>query len=138
VLLSIVKENYDSFINYRQELIGRLRYNGQIIVLENLLNNYFDNTNRGIVIETNNETLSQLFIFKSIEDKAEFLHQKTEDKPLYIFQDSESFSQTYDFTVIVPDGILNAESESRLKSVTYRYKLAGKRPRFIYQNGTNF
>lgn len=138
MLVSPLKHVHDQFIAYRIEVNRRLRFNGQIIILENILNDNFDNTNRGIRIDTNNDTLRRLFIYQYQEQDKEFVHQYIESRPLYIFQAQEEFEHTFDFLVIVPDGILTLEEESRIKALTNRWKIDGKRGRFIYESGQIF
>jgi hypothetical protein len=120
------------------EINKRVRFNGQVLVLENILNDNFDDSGRGIRIETNSDTIRRLFIYQYQEQDREFIHQYLESRPLYIFQAEEEFEQTYDFLVIVPDGILSPEEELRIKALTNKWKIDGKRARFIYESGQIF
>jgi hypothetical protein len=126
------------FTDYRAELIKRLRYNGQVIILENLLNDLFDDTDRLIYIDTVNDRLSGVYVYQPSEDVAEFISQPGEAPPVYIFQANEPMNVGYDFIVWVPDGILDSEQQQRIKAVVYKYKLAGKIAQFRFFNGTIF
>lgn len=138
-LLFPLVELHEEFKAFRLKFNRELRYNGQIIILENLLNNEFDAENRGIVVRTNPSGLSQVYIFQKEETNAPVhIYQKEEGKPIYIFQKEEELARIWDFEVVVPVGILTPEQERQLKSLTIRYKLDGKRPRFIYQNDQIF
>lgn len=138
-LLAPLMEIHEEFKIFRVEFNRRLRYNGQVIVLENLLNNLFDIDDRGILVQTNPSGLSQIYLFNKEENQVpNYIYQKAEGKPIYIFQKNENLQQIWDFEVIVPDGILTAEQERQLKAITNKHKLDGKRPRFIYQSGQTF
>ncbi|MCO5229616.1 MAG: hypothetical protein M9958_00530 [Chitinophagales bacterium] len=132
-------EIHEDFKDFRLKFNRELRYNGQVIILENLLNNEFDIDNRGIVVKTNPSGMSQVFVFQNEETEPPVnIYQKQEGQPIYIFQKSEELERFFDFEVIVPVGILTPGEERQLKSLTLRYKLDGKRPRFIYQNDQIF
>lgn len=138
-LLSPLAETHENFKDFRLEFNRKLRYNGQVIVLENLLNNLFNNTDRGILVQTNPSGLSQIYLFNKEENQTpNYIYQKAEGKPIYVFQKDENLQQIWDFEVIVPDGILTLEQERQIKAITNKYKLDGKRPRFIYQSGQTF
>lgn len=138
-LLFPLVQLHEEFKSFRIDFNKKLRYNGQIIILENLLNNEFDNNDRGIVIRTNPAGLSQVYLFQKEENQPSIhIYQKEEGKPVYIFQKEEELAKYWDFEVVVPVGILTPEQERQLKTLTLRYKLDGKRPRFIYQNDQIF
>lgn len=137
-LLFPLKYVHENFKTYRLEVNKRLRFNGQVIILENILNDYFDNVSRGIVIVTNSDTSSSLYVFQNFEGNSEHIHQAIEDKPIYIYQSNEIIDAGYDFIVIVPNGILSAENERRIKAITNQWKIDGKRARFQYETGEIF
>jgi hypothetical protein len=139
VLLSPISTLNAVFVTYRAELIKRLRYNGQVIILEALLNDIFHPSGREIYIETIDDRLAQLYVFQTSENQdAEHIHQSGEAPPVYIFGAEESISVGYDFIVWVPDELLSTEEEQRIKAVVRRYKLAGKQAAYRYFNGNFF
>ena len=139
VLISPVAYVNAIFVAYRAELIKRLQYNGQTIILENLLNDIFQPSDREIYIETLDDRLAQLYLYQTSEQEPpEYVHQTGEAPPLYVFQNGEQLAVGYDFIVWVPDGLLNAEEQARLKAVTRRYKLAGKIPAYRFFSGQFF
>lgn len=137
-LLKPLKETHEAFVLYRHEFNKSLRYNGQVIILENLLNNIFDSQDRGIVVKTNPSGVAQVYLFNKNDNQPVYVAKKSEDQPVYIYQKNENILQVWDFEVIVPDGILTSEQESQLKSIVNKYKLDGKRPQFLYQSNQIF
>lgn len=126
------------FVDYRARVLREMQYNGQTIILENMLNDFFDVDSRGIWIETVEAVDSQVYIAQPEENAPTYIGQQEEDELVYIGQQSESYALAYDFIVHVPDGILTAQEEVQLKALTRKYKLASKRPRFQYFNGLIF
>lgn len=131
---------HDGFQSFRLLTNRELRYNGQVIILENLLNDMFDTSDRRIVVQTSPSSGSQVYLPHVYEDDItpSYLQSKSQGEPVYIYHSDEDSFMVYDFMVIVPDGILTAQQESLLKSVTNKYKLDGKRPHFKYQNDQIF
>ena len=66
VIIKPVKDLYDAFILYRATALYKLNFNGQIIYLEHILNDVFDNANRGIYID-NTADLNRVYLFNSSE-----------------------------------------------------------------------
>lgn len=108
--------------------------------MENLLNDMFDTSDRRIVVQTSPSSGSQVYLPHVYEDDItpSYLQSKSQGEPVYIYHSDEDSFMVYDFMVIVPDGILTAQQESLLKSLTNKYKLDGKRPHFKYQNDQIF
>lgn len=139
VLISQLISVYTDFINLRAILKKKMRFNGQVIVLENLLNDTFDNSIRRIRIITLEDLLRKKYIGQTIENKPLWIGQPSELYPQYIGQWIEYMNQTgFDITVEVPSGVYTTEQLLQIKKLTNTYKLAGKRAKFIYQNGTEF
>jgi hypothetical protein len=139
VLIEPVRELHVEFLIYRSDLSKRLRINGQTVVLENLLNDFFDSINRGIEIITSFDTIDPIFIGQPSEfaSNPTFFGQPSEPPPILIGQ-PEEYGVAYDFMVIVPDGILTPGQEVQLKSVIKKYKFLSKKPLFKYVSGTQF
>jgi hypothetical protein len=99
----------------------------QVIMLEDLLNNEFDNVNRQIYIGDAN-LLAYTFLYMYQENQpATAFFMDTEIPPnvppsLYL---NEEYDQGYDFIVFVPTGLLY--DEEKLRALVNKYKLAGKR-----------
>lgn len=136
-LLTSISAPYSVFVTYKAEMLKKVRYNGQQIILENLLNDVFDNTARGIVIITATDIEEPVYIATPAETAPVFIATPAETAPVYIGLPDE-YGYTFDFLVLVPTSLLTSEQETQLKSITNYYKIAGKTPRFQYANGTIF
>jgi hypothetical protein len=137
ILSKPTKDLFDTFKAFRDKTLKEMRYNGQTVILENLLNDIFDPNNRGIRIYTSSDVLQPVYIGTPQENEPLYLGTKAEQEPVYLGTPGE-YVTNYDFVVEVPVGILTSEQENRIKAITQKYKLAGKFPRYIYQNGTIF
>lgn len=138
-MIEPVRNLHVDFLAYRLDMIKRLSINGQTIVLENLLNDLFDAIDRGITIETSYDRINPIFIGQPSEFSINpiFIGQPSEPPPLFIGQPSE-YGVVSDFIVTVPNGILSAAQESRLKAIINKLKLLSKTAVFKYQDGTIF
>jgi hypothetical protein len=68
LLYSQIKSLHTIFINYREELLYKTRFNSQVIYLEKRLNDRFDNINRGIYIDN------------VADKKMDYLYNKSENR----------------------------------------------------------
>lgn len=120
-----------------QLLVGRLsifvqssrraaNFTGQVIYLEHLLNDEFDNALRRIYIDDGQANILPPFIFNAIEQREQYIYNKSENQtPLYVFNRSEYFTSD-DFIVFVPNVILNPTLELVLTRLVNQYRQAGK------------
>ena len=142
-LLKPVKVLYASFLTYRTDTIKKMRYNSQTIVLENLLNDMFDSTLRRITVVTTYDIVNPPHLYQSSENNPLYVYTEAEydAEPLlervYLNQQSE-LGILYDFIVECAEGSLTSNQETRLKAIVNYYKLAGKKPLFIYDNNETF
>src|SRR5580704_12272304 len=67
-LLSPLAAKYAWFLTFIDTLRQQMRYNGQTIVLENLLNDLFDATLRRIVIVTASDILPPVYLYTKAEN----------------------------------------------------------------------
>lgn len=140
VLIDPIKVLHTDFIAFRLVMIKKLRINGQTIVLENLLNDMFDNTLRRITIVTSFDTIDPVYVPQPGAEFASnpiWIAQPSENQPLYVGQPSE-YGVLNDFIVEVPVGILTSAQEIQLKFIIYKYKLLSKTPLFKYDDGSTF
>jgi hypothetical protein len=140
VIVEPVKVMYDEFVLYRLMMIKKLRLNGQTIIMENLLNDLFDETDRGITIETAFDIVPAVYISQPGAEFATapiYVGQHFEPPPVYLGQPSE-YGVNYDFIVTVPLGILTSNQETQLKYIVFKYKLLSKKPFFVYDDSTPF
>lgn len=130
-LLVPLETVYQEFLEYRIAIDKTLQYNGQTIILENLLNDIFDSTLRRIRIINQIHDEEGLFIARAAENQIVYIGRKIDNEPTYIGRYNENSIIAYDFIVLV-DGHLSPELEVRLKSIVNYYKMAGTSPLFKY------
>lgn len=139
VLLKPIASIYTLFFDFRLYLIKKMKFNGQVIVLENMLNDLFDNSLRRIRIITITDRLRKVYVYQSIESKPLYIFRTSENLPVYIstLQEYQNMSG-FDFIVEVPKNVWSGSILDQIKKIVFYYKLAGKKPKFIYQDGTEF
>lgn len=108
------------FTAFREDIIQRLRFNSQTIVLEGILNQTFNFTFRqpGIIepvtksdiwIDNNSDNLDHVYLSQASESYPPnylFNASETPDPQLYLYNKSE-FKPPFDFTVYVPTFFYN-------------------------------
>lgn len=135
-LLKPVESLYSDLLSFRSDILDKISYNGQTIVLETLLNRRFDNLNR-IRIITESDLMPVNYIYTAGENQPLFIKTLLEGGSTLIFTVGE-YMVGFEFVVIVPVGLLTTAEEIRLKSTVNFYRIAGKRPLFKYTNGITF
>lgn len=137
-LLKPIETLYGYLVTFRLTILNKMSYNGQTIILRTLLNELYDSTLKRIFIITENDLLPDNYIYTAPENTQPlYIFTKTENTPTYIYTALE-YINGFEFLVKVPTGILTAAQEIRLKATVNYYRIAGKRPKFIYDNGTEF
>lgn len=101
-----------------------LQFNGQVMNLERLLNEQFDNVANGIYI-TDAINVNEVFLFNKEEgNELTFLHNKIEVADPYYLQNSMEI-ENRDFIVNIPSAVVyNADL---LKFYVNKYRAFGKR-----------
>lgn len=131
VLLKPIKTLYNEFMTFRIATIQRMRGNCQTIVLENILNDLFDPTQRDIRITTAYSTNSPNYVYTKAELLPLFVYTTAENKPVYVRTQNE-YGRIYDFIVEARAGSLTAAQIVRLKAVVNYYRFYGTRPTYRY------
>ena len=129
---------YTTFMAYRQSVIYLLSFTGQVIYLEKLLNDTYNNGTSGIIIVDGN-TLDFPYLFNKSEGVVDiYLYNLSENEdPFYLYNKSE-FGTQIDFIVKVPALLYsqlqlnNNQGLNNMTALITKYKLAGKR--FIIQS----
>jgi len=113
------------FGDYAEDLIYFESFNGQVIYLEHLLNNQFDQVDRSIYIE-NNIPVRAILLYNSRETHTPvFVYNESESQsPLYLYNNIEILNDV-DFIVMKP--ALLAFDEPYWRSLINHYRIAGKR-----------
>ncbi len=117
---------YNAFKTYYIGVEEQLRYNSQTMVMEGLLNDYFDPTFRRIYITTASERDDIYYSWYDTENGPElYLYYAAEGKPpLYTYYSTEALGVA-DFFVYVPAGL--SFDDLAMRNKINRYKLATKR-----------
>lgn len=112
-----------AFNLFFDEIEYELKFNGQVIYLEHVLNDYFDEIARGIYI-TDTIQLTQVVIYNSSEENEHtYIFNDLENNPLVLFNTLE-FDSDVDFVVNIPSGVY--VDLVQLKIVVNKYKILGK------------
>lgn len=67
---------HSEFLQFRQDILYKLRFTGQIIYLEHILNDMFDPVNRAIYIDNVADTATTIIYYKSELKPKTFLYYK--------------------------------------------------------------
>jgi len=116
---------YDQFYTFYNAKRYELLFNGQVIYLEHLLNDQFDNVNREIYITDAPQVADEVVLFNEAEQNEEtVLYNESEgEQPIVLYNESE-YQYWPDFIVHVPSTV--AFDEPRMRAYLDKYKLASK------------
>ncbi|CAN5437591.1 hypothetical protein BH09BAC1_BH09BAC1_05080 [soil metagenome] len=142
--MKAVAELYFAFLLFRAATLYKLSFTGQIIYLEKLLNDQFNNgypayTNglpTGIYISDPSTFIFPTYLWHKIEQRPKlYLYHKSEGKPpAYLYHRAELNSQ-YDFIVNVPFQLGNVVTDlvllARIKAWINIYRIAGNRYKIV-------
>lgn len=120
--LNYVQTLFNQFFN---NIKNDLSFTGQVIYLEHLLNDKFDNSLRRIYIDEASN-IEELFVFQSNEsDELTHIYQYNENPAEhYLFSNMEIESDN-DFTIVLPIGL--SFDINYLTAIVNRYKTASVR-----------
>lgn len=113
------------FITFINQTKYNLKITGQVIVLQNYLNDKFDFLQRRIVL-TENE-VQNLYLWNTNEGQTNpnvFFLSENNINPIITFIDEQNSTQFYDFTIEAPQELENLET--KIKAIVNAFKLAGK------------
>ena len=130
VIMESINTSYKTFLNDRDIYIKNQNVNGQTIVLEAFLQDYYQNV--GIYIQNSGSLAETKYLFTPDEtpqeidevnlfDEVEFDEQVIESRKTYLFSESEIESGV-DFTVFVPFSVLSYTPISQIEGLVDRYK----------------
>ena len=119
-----LREVYDSFVRYRNDVQYRLSHNSQVCYLQAMLNDYFDASLRRIRV-VDFTAYGNLYLFAQ-EDNLDVNIGEERNPPCYLFPDDVGV----DFTVQLPHPTLRhviiPSQVAYIKSMIDEYKLPGK------------
>src|SRR5574343_779038 len=122
-LIQPIIELYAIFSSYRIQALYTLSFTGQVIYLEKLLNDTFNNGGTEIFIEDGGKIAP--FIFNTEENEPDlFIYNTEENEPDLFIYNTEEYPGNVDFIVKVPTALVF--DDNHMKSLINKYKLAGK------------
>lgn len=125
VLASPLVITFSAFYQFYEDKKYELLFNGQVIYLEHLLNDVFDENNRGIYITDAPQQIAPVVVFNQSEENEEMvLHNISEGEvEVVLFNESESLSWP-NFIVNIPSAVVY--NDLQLRALVNKYKIAGK------------
>lgn len=118
------------FSNFILEIRYRTRFNGQVLHLERVLNDRFDDLLRRIYIVDGQSLGLPIYIYNRTESRQAYVYNRSEPQnPEFYLRNRLEFFSVVDFVVWVPVSILNAdpEAEQRIRATVNTYRIAGRR-----------
>lgn len=133
----------DSLFAFRNEIVFKLAFNGQIIYLEKYLNTVYPNPytspNDINIIDGANIEYDYIFNYSELQDPNYFFNFSEGEAPVYFNNFSEFVAGTFSFTVKVPTYVQTANdyngvafNENLLIKRINTYKIAGKNYNIVY------
>ncbi len=112
-----------------------LRFNGQVIYLEHLLNDQFDDTLRRVYIDDpSGQQIFTPYVFNQVEQQPPlYLYTVADAKPLLeniVLRNTMELVVTDDFIVHVPAGIFDSTIQIQMSRLIDKYRIACKRYSF--------
>lgn len=134
-MLRPLKTLYNGFLSYRQSTLRTLSHTGQVNSLEQLLNDLYSPTARGIEITDSTDNRWPPAIYNHNEGQpALYLYNKSETAPPnYLFNTIE-YNLMTDFIVRIP--MTTTATSDQIRSTVNRYRQAGKRYSLQYYDQT--
>ncbi len=129
-LLQPIANIYNGFKTFYLNTAEKLKYNGQVIILEQLLNDTFDNTARRIFIQNANETdfIDTIYFASEGAPETDIFYESEGEPPIYAYYETEA-KGSVEFYVFVPIGLVY--DAATMNSLINRYKLVTKRHTII-------
>lgn len=118
----------DYFIAFVQQTFYKVSFTGQVVYLEHILNDRYDNGLRRIYIEDGLQVPLPPYLYNKVEQRPLYIWNKVESQPVQVYlRNKEEYSSENDFIVYVPNAILTPALEKAIRSLVKIYKIAGKR-----------
>lgn len=100
-VLTPIKNAHADFLAYRLKTLYRVQHNSQIVYMEAVLNDAFDNTFRRIRIQ-NVAFRDPLFFYEPEENREVFFYEPTDMMPKFFYELEDFEGEGYDFVICVP------------------------------------
>ena len=133
-LLAPLQTLNDDFATWAGTTRYELKFTGQVVYIEHVLNDSFDNALRRIYITDPSGTfVLTVFLFNAVEQQAQtYYYNKAENStanPVHRNL-SEVFTTADDFIVKIPDSLNVPLTVAQMRKLINRYRAAGKRYSF--------
>lgn len=111
--------------SYRATQLYRLSHNGQLCIMESMLNDTFDNTLRRITVVDEDEDANGIFIYLRNKGLPKMTHLRAADRSIMLQRRGYRVEGGFDFWVNVPTDV--TASDDRIRAMVNVYRLASKR-----------
>lgn len=121
-----------AFAEYVSTTRYDLSFNGQVVYLEHILNDKFDDVDRRIYIDDPaGQQVFTPYLFNRVEQQPPLIiRNKSEALPTPFLYNVPELVVTNDFVVHVPISVFNSTVEAQMKALMNKYRIAGKRYTF--------
>lgn len=122
-LTSPIKHLHDALLKYREDRLYFLHHTSQVVYMEAVLNDVFDDTARGIYI-IDGAVYDPLWVYVTPELKPLYVRMASENTPQWLYTELETVVGQADFIVRVPSAVVF--DVPRMKALIDLYRLPGK------------
>jgi hypothetical protein len=128
-LLAPLQEVNQRFIDLVGVLFYKTSFNGQVIYLEHLINDAYDNEQRRCYIDDPSGILQQpLYVYHKYEGQIDpVIYTKAENGTQPIIYGETEDDLLPDFIVYMPADAYTSLNEPNLRAIINQYRIAGKR-----------
>lgn len=122
---------------FRKESIYKVTHNGQVVYLQKVLNDAFDNEFRRIYI-VDSFAIEPLWVYPEANQRDIYIGEVGDSETVYVYDESIFDDSDVDFIVVMPIELMPATDydlnivEIQIKSLVNYYKLASKRYKIIW------
>ena len=101
VITSPLLRTYNQLLDFRAQSLYKMAHNSQIVYLQKVLNDKFDNTNRGIEVR-NSDILEPVWHYDAQEQKPVYYYDTADEHPVYFRSQADFNRLNSDFEVVMP------------------------------------
>lgn len=123
ILIAPVVYTYTMFTTNRTANIYNLVHTSQVVSMQAVLNDAFDNPLRRITI-VDDQIFDPIYIGLDAENQPAYLSTDAENQPVYMCTDNEALIGRYDFIVQVPGSI--TYDIAYMRALINKYRLPAK------------
>jgi hypothetical protein len=137
LLLSPLENTNYNFKIFRSQAIYKVAHNSQVVYLQKVLRDAYDNELRRIIVQ-NVVKKDITYIYPEADENPIYIYSDGENKPVYIYDSSIFNSSEFDFVVLFPLALKPLSDfdrnifEIQIKSLINYYKLASKRYKILW------